>query len=119
MTVTGAEHVLAVPDLAPSVIWWREAMGFEVVFELPGWTFLKSGACRIRLGECPDAPAVQALGDHQYFAFLHVDDVNGLHRRLSEAGARILKPPTDEPWGMREMAVRTPDGHRFMVGQAI
>ena len=33
-----------------------------------------------------------------------------------DADAEVLKSPTNEPWGMREMALRSPDGHRFMLG---
>ena len=56
------EHVLAVPDLARSVRWWREAMGFQTVFETPGWVFMALGGARLRLGECPDALPAHALG---------------------------------------------------------
>jgi catechol 2,3-dioxygenase-like lactoylglutathione lyase family enzyme len=114
-----SEHVLAVPNLAAAVEWWRNVMGFKMTFETHGWAFMRSGDCRLRLGECPDAPAMTGLGDHQYFAVLHMGDVDGLHARLSRAGAAILKAPADEPWGLREMAVQTPDGHRFMVVQPI
>lgn len=114
-----SEHVLAVPDLARATAWWRDAAGFDVTLEIPGWVFLRLGEARLRIGECPDAQAVSTLGDHQYFAVFHVDDVDALHDRLIGAGASIRKPPTDEDWGLREMAVATPDGHRFMVVQSI
>ena len=29
----------------------------------------------------------------------------------------VLSGPADKPWGLREMAVRTPDGHRIMFCQ--
>jgi hypothetical protein len=32
-------------------------------------------------------------------------------------GAIILHAPSDKPWGQREMAVATPDGHRMMFAQ--
>lgn len=90
-----------------------------MTFEIPGWSFLRLGGCRLRLGECPDASHPADLGDHQYFAFIHVEDVDGFAARLVEHGAVIRKPPTTEPWGIREMAVQTPEGHRFMLGQTI
>ena len=71
------------------------------------------------LGRCPDVPAATELGDHSYVAYLHVDDVEAFHRRAVAAGAEVLKALQDEPWGMREFGVRSPDGHRFMVGQPI
>ncbi len=46
-----------------------------------------------------------------------VEDVDAFHARALRHGADVVKPPTDEPWGRREMALRSPDGHRFMLGQ--
>jgi hypothetical protein len=31
----------------------------------------------------------------------------------------VLSGPADRPWGRREMALATPDGHRLMFGQHI
>jgi uncharacterized glyoxalase superfamily protein PhnB len=45
--------------------------------------------------------------------------VDGFYKRAVTAGAEVLKTPTDEPWGMREMALRSPDGHRFTLGHPI
>jgi uncharacterized glyoxalase superfamily protein PhnB len=33
-------------------------------------------------------------------------------------GLEITFPPTDEPWGVREMHVRHPDGHVFRISRA-
>jgi len=52
-------------------------------------------------------------------AYLRVDDVDAFHDRAFNAGAEIMKRPTDEPWGMRKFGVRSPDGHRFMLGQPL
>ena len=71
------------------------------------------------LGRCPDVPEARELGDHSYVAYLHVDDVDEFYSRAIAAGAEVLKAPKDEPWGMRELALRSPDGHRFMLGQTI
>jgi uncharacterized glyoxalase superfamily protein PhnB len=59
------------------------------------------------------------LGDHSYVAYLHVDDVDRFHAHAIAAGAEVLKAPTDEPWRMREIGLRSPDGHRFILGQPI
>ena len=71
------------------------------------------------LGRCPDVPPASELGDHSYVAYLHVDDVDGFHTHAVAAGDEVLKAPTDEPWGMRKIGLRSPDGHRFMLGQPI
>lgn len=36
---------------------------------------------------------------------------------MAGAGATLTQPPADEPWGMREFGIRTPDGHRIRFGQ--
>lgn len=49
--------------------------------------------------------------------WLQVRDVDAVHQRLREQGVEILKVPTDEPWGLREMWVADPDGIRIAVIQ--
>lgn len=46
-----------------------------------------------------------------------VDDVDALHRHCLEQGVEVTLPPTDEPWNVREMHVRHPDGHIFRMSQ--
>jgi hypothetical protein len=48
-----------------------------------------------------------------------VDDVDAVHERCVEHGIEITWPPTNMPWGAREMHVRHPDGHVFRVSQGI
>jgi catechol 2,3-dioxygenase-like lactoylglutathione lyase family enzyme len=47
-----------------------------------------------------------------------VDDVDAVHRRCVEQGLEVTWPPTDMPWGAREVHVRHPDGHVFRISQA-
>lgn len=42
-------------------------------------------------------------------------DVDAAHARALEHGLIITRPPTDEPWGVREFHLRHPDGHTFRV----
>jgi uncharacterized glyoxalase superfamily protein PhnB len=71
------------------------------------------------LGRCLDVPSDTEIGDRSYVAYLQVDDVDAFHRRAMAAGADVMHPPRDEGWGMREIALRSPDGHHFTLGQAI
>ena len=45
--------------------------------------------------------------------------IDEFYARVVAEGADVLKPPTDELWGRREMALRSPDGLRFMLGESI
>jgi len=109
-------YVLAVPDLARSSAFYRDVLGFEVRELAPGWLLYVKDGCRIMAGECPDAIAPRELGDHSYFGYLVVDDVDEGYRRVVASKAEIVKTLRDEPWGMREFGLRTVDGHRIMIG---
>lgn len=67
-------------------------------------------------GECPDALAPNALGDHSYFAYLEVDNAGELYTKLMASGADVVKPLCVESWGMAEFGICTIDGHRIMFG---
>lgn len=112
--------VLAVPDLQASADFYRDVLGFTIL-ELgdPGWRMYVRGECRIMAGECRDALPPRELGDHSYFAYLVVDDVDAYHSSISSKGAELIKPLRNEPWGMREFGIRTGDGHRIMFGQEL
>ena len=116
------EHrfVIAVSDLERSAAFYRDALGFEIrEIGDSGWRFFVHGRCCIMAGECRDAIPAGDLGDHAYFAYLVVDDVDACHARVRDAGGEILKGVHSEPWGMREFAVRSVDGHRIMVGSEL
>ena len=113
--------VIAVPDLRASARYYRDVLGFEVrEIGDPGWRMFVLGACTVMAGECPDATPVRDLDDHSYFAYLVMDgEIDAYFERVRAAGATIRKDLRDEPWGMREFALETADGHRIMVGSEI
>ncbi len=47
--------------------------------------------------------------------WLQVRDVNAVGREFKDAGVEIIEPPTDKPWGLREMQIRDPDGLRIVI----
>lgn len=118
--IRGSRYVIAVHDLERSARYYRDVLGFEI-HEIgdPGWRFYRREQCFIMAGECPDALAPQDLGDHSYFAYLEVDDIDELHAAVVARGTVVIKPLRTEPWGMREFGIRTVDGHRIMFGEAV
>lgn len=113
-------YVLAVHDVRASAAFYVDALGFEIVDEPPGWIFVQKDNCLIMLGECPDDMHPSELGCHSYFAYLRVDDADEYHARVSASGlAPRLTPVSDKPWGMREFALTTVDGHRITIGHII
>ncbi len=45
-----------------------------------------------------------------------LDALDALHEEYRARGARVVEPPTDCPWGLREMLVEDLDGNTLRVG---
>jgi predicted enzyme related to lactoylglutathione lyase len=118
MVIQRTMYVLAVLDLERSGRFYRDVLGFTI-HEIgdPGWRMFVKDSCRIMAGHCPDALPPRDLGDHSYFGYFVVDDVDAYHDAVTAKGAELIKPLRSEPWGMREFGLKTIDGHRIMVGQ--
>jgi uncharacterized glyoxalase superfamily protein PhnB len=117
--LTDLRCVLAVRNLAVSVAFYRDMLGFGLDFEVPGRALLSRDRFRIMLGECADAMPAHETGDHSYFAYVTVEGIDELYRELVARSVPRVQDLSDKPWGMREFGVRTPDGHRIMFGQRI
>jgi predicted enzyme related to lactoylglutathione lyase len=110
-------YVIAVHDLERSAAFYRNVLGFEVrKIEDPGWRFFVRNGCFIMAGECRDALPPAELGDHSYFAYVEVDDIEKFYADVVAKGAALIKDLRTESWGMREFGIRTVDGHRIMFG---
>jgi catechol 2,3-dioxygenase-like lactoylglutathione lyase family enzyme len=117
--VTSATFVLAVTNLERSRAFYCDKLGFVEDLRVEGWSFLRRGACRLRIGDCPDAKPMSECQDHSWFAYLHVTDAKGLFDELKGRGVEIWHPLRDTPWKMREFAIVTPDGHRIVFGESL
>jgi catechol 2,3-dioxygenase-like lactoylglutathione lyase family enzyme len=63
-------------------------------------------------------PRADQRADQGAWVAIWVADVDEVHERCLAEGLEVTFPPTDEPWGVREMHVRHPDGHVFRVSTA-
>lgn len=112
--------VLAVRDLEASITFYRDILGFEVK-EIgdDGWRIFEKDACQIMAGHCPDSIPAHDLGDHSYFAYLIVNNIDEYFAEVKGKGVELIKDIRNEPWNMREFGLRTNDGHRIMIGQEL
>jgi catechol 2,3-dioxygenase-like lactoylglutathione lyase family enzyme len=124
--------ILNVSDMAESFAWF-ERLGWQKGWDWgtpPTFGGVCSGDCEIFLclggqggrGRRPLAPLASDHGSQPEqqgtWMSLWVDDVDAVHRHCLARGIEVILPPTDEPWGVREMHVRHPDGHVFRIGRA-
>lgn len=63
------------------------------------------GIARVELMETTGSPVSGST-----MLSIEVDDVDALHDRLIAAGMSVVQPPTDQPWGHRNLAVEEPTG---------
>jgi catechol 2,3-dioxygenase-like lactoylglutathione lyase family enzyme len=109
--------VLAVPDFNRSAAYFRDVLGFRILWEeATGWRLAERDGVRIMLEHCPNATPASEIGSHNWFGYLSVSDVDALHAELIGRGARC-SAPTNTTYGMREIVVTTIDGHRIVFGQ--
>ena len=117
--IVDSRCALAVRNLKESTQFYIDVLGFRRDFGdgSAGWSFLSRDNFKVRLGECPDEKSASELGDHAYFVYLTVEGLDELYQELSARGAEVLSEPEDQPWGLREFSIRTPDGHRIRFGE--
>ena len=128
MQAKGLTPILNVSNIVESFSWF-EKLGWRKGFD---WgspvTFgsVCSGACEIFLcqgaqgGRGKSALSSTAADDSQekgVWMSIWVDDVDAIHSHCLAQGLEVTMPPQDEPWGVREMHVRHPDGHVFRISR--
>lgn len=116
---------VVVRDQAKAVAWYRDVLGFKVrahdpatgYVELalgPGTAALSLVEPRPQWGEPHYSLAQGRIGSATGIAFM-TDSVRALELRLRNAGARITRPPTKEPWGESVLGFADPDGNEFLA----
>jgi catechol 2,3-dioxygenase-like lactoylglutathione lyase family enzyme len=133
MRVLGLTPILNVSDLAESFEWfeklgWRKlwdwgdppsfggvgCWGSEVFLCVDG----QGGRGKSDLAVTTGAKGAESA-DRGVWMSVWVEDVDAVHRRCIDHGIEVTHPPTDEPWNVREMHVRHPDGHVFRISRGL
>ncbi len=119
MKIVSTRYVLAVQDLQKSVAFYTQKLGFITDWKAHGWHALRLGQCQLMLGECADEVPAFQTGNHSYFAYLEIEEIDSFYAELIAKQVEIVAAISDQPWGMREFGICTLDGHRIMFGQQI
>ena len=103
--------MLVVADLARSVRYYRDVIGFRVRYSSQTWTELDGGGVSLALHAAgPDVGVNPSTGCT--FALL-VDDAADATRKLREQGSVVLQEPRQEPIGAVLAVISDPDGYRI------
>lgn len=125
--------ILNVSNIGESFAWF-ERLGWKKRWdwgEPPSFGAVGSGEVEIFLSEDGQGgrgrsavrmtfgPEGDETGDKGVWMSIWVDDVDALHAHCVAQEFEVAWPPTDMPWGVREMHVRHPDGHIFRMSQSL
>ncbi|GCD47285.1 VOC family protein [Streptomyces paromomycinus] len=93
---------------------YGSALGLEVYREFGtgperGTVFFLGGGYLEVSGRSPEPPTTTLQ------LWLQVADAAAAHEELAARGVEILRPPVKEPWGLIEMWIADPDGHRIVL----
>ena len=116
--MTGTATVLTVRDIAASIAYYRDTLGFAVTFEYGQPTFY---ACL-----CRDEAALHLVAANKTkrepghgALCIFVQDVDALYAELVARKARVVKPPQNYDYGMRDFDVVDLDGNQIFFGMGI
>ena len=110
MEVLASRLLLRPVDPERSWAFYGTTLGLAVQREFPGGVVYHLGGGSLEVSgraQRPAGPTVQL--------WLAVRDVDTDFTAATAAGAVALKPPTDEPWGLREGWLEGPDGERICL----
>jgi uncharacterized glyoxalase superfamily protein PhnB len=111
---------LTVRDLAASMAWYRDAIGFTIdrQHERGGKLVavsLKAGSVRLLLGQDDGAKGTDRVkGAGFSLQFTTAQSIDELASRVKAHGVTLETEPTDMPWGVRVFRVQDPDGFKLV-----
>src|SRR5712691_1755373 len=100
-------NVKASAPLARSRQFYERVFGLELAMDL-GWimSFRSPSNATAQLSVLINDATAPVHPD----VSVEVEDVDAVYRKAEAAGAEIVHPLTDEPWGVRRFFVRDPNG---------
>jgi catechol 2,3-dioxygenase-like lactoylglutathione lyase family enzyme len=117
---------LFVDDLEASIRFYQRALGFRLVRREADYASLELGGAILGLGPVAKLPAgtdgpgftrdrLAGIRGAGVEIVLEVADVEAAFATAQRAQARIVEPPRDRPWGLRDFRVLDPDGYYLRI----
>lgn len=108
--------VLDYTDVREAAEWLCRVFGFAERLRIGNHRIqLTFGGASVVVGDGSQSDAKAARGGHSLL--IRVADVDGHHANAVRHGARVIRPPTDYPYGERQYTVDDLDGHRWTFSQ--
>jgi len=121
LTLRSASPSFTVNDLEKSLGWYRDVLGFEVEAE---WKddgkvvgiSLKAGEVTFMIGQDDWKKGYDRKKGEGFRLYCETKkSVDDLARRIESKGGQLDGPPTDQPWGTRDISLTDPDGFKITI----
>jgi catechol 2,3-dioxygenase-like lactoylglutathione lyase family enzyme len=135
MDVTIHAAFLPHDDPDASLAFYRDALGFEVRSDVgfgglrwitvgpasqPGTSIVleppAAPGCGITDDECRAIAEMMAKGSYAHIT-LATADLDGTFARLQASGAEVVQEPAEQPYGVRDCAIRDPAGTLIRISE--
>jgi len=110
-------------DLAKSMAWYRDVLGFVVGerWEREGKLVgceLRAGSVSLMLGQDDWKKGRDRSKGEGFRLYCGTNqDVDALARAIKERGGKLDAEPADQPWGSRDFSLTDPDGFKITIGK--
>ena len=122
-----AATVLFVKDVAKCMTFYRDTLGLEVTESDPEHAAVQMENVYFLLLEISAAAhmiseeelELKIEGGPRGLLAAGVEDVDAAYEALKARGVAFLRPPTDQPWGLRTAYFADPEGNIWEINQPI
>jgi uncharacterized glyoxalase superfamily protein PhnB len=123
LRLLSAAPSLTVNDLARSIHWYRDIVGFHLAEEWKAegkvvGAELRAGAMVVMINQDDFSKGRdRKKGEAFRIYFSTRQDVDQLAREIKARGGVLAAEPADTPWGSREFTLVDPDGFKFTIAR--
>jgi catechol 2,3-dioxygenase-like lactoylglutathione lyase family enzyme len=111
---------LEVSDLDSSADWYQKALGFRVVYRGPNLIHLRRDRYQDLLLYPHQSEELDNPGEGIVIQFQAGDtSVGEITENAQQAGALDVEGPVEQPWNVREVTIRDPDGYQIRFSEPI
>jgi catechol 2,3-dioxygenase-like lactoylglutathione lyase family enzyme len=118
---------LIVRDLAACTAFYRDMLGLEVsdsgpefaMFKVGDLYFFLQGAAGAARMMSEEPLELSSPGPSRVLLAASVGDVDAMYADLKAKGVRVLRPPTDQAWGLRTAYFTDPEGNFWEIHQPV
>jgi catechol 2,3-dioxygenase-like lactoylglutathione lyase family enzyme len=117
--------VMFASDLPKTIAFWNEKAGFAThatFLDPPRFAIMERDSAFVMLRQAATGQTIvpySRLGEGLWNAYFWVDDVEALFAELRGRAAPLDYELCDQPYGVREFAIKDPDGQGIGFGQVL